>query len=92
MICRRKFIQKLGMLLAGVPLVLSARTECKGFKLCMLKVAGLQYGEMKNALFVPREKLLLKREAQNVYDKYAVAIYHREKKIARLLLHCWIMV
>lgn len=81
MICRRKFIQKFGLLLTSIPLSLPTHAKQKSFKLCTLKVAGLQYGEMKNAIFVPKAKLLLKRETQNAYDKYAVAIYHHEKKV-----------
>ena len=81
MICRRKFIQKLGLFFTSAPLVLVGSNEAKGFKLCTLKVAGLQYGEMKSAIFVPKEKLLLQREPQNAYDKYAVGIYHDEKKV-----------
>lgn len=78
---RRKFIHKLGLLLTGTPLALFSRTEAKDFKLSTLKVAGLQYGKMKSAIFVPKEKLILKRESQNIYDKYAVAIYYNEKKV-----------
>ncbi len=81
MFTRRKFIQKLGVLLSVAPLVLMGQTKNKGFKLATLKVAGLQYGEVVDEVFVPTQKLEFKREAHNAYDKYAVAIYKDEKKV-----------
>lgn len=81
MLTRRKFIQKLGLLFATLPLVSLATTKREGFKLCTLKVAGLQYGDMAGCHFRVAQALQLKREADNVYDKYAVAIYAEEKRV-----------
>lgn len=50
-------------------------------KISTLKVAGLQYAECKNKKFVPNELLKLKREKENLYDKYAVALYSGKWKV-----------
>lgn len=77
MINRRKFIKKLGLLFSVTPLTLLARTKPVGYKLTTLKVAGLQYGETSDSIFLPTENLQLKRELENTYDKYAIAIYNK---------------
>lgn len=81
MLYRRKFIKKLGLLFTTTPLLLIGKTKPEDFKLTTLRVAGLQYAEMMNDVFVPAERLQLKREADNAYDKYAIAIYKNDKKV-----------
>jgi len=46
-----------------------------------LKVAGLQYGQVSNGTFMPTDTLVLVREPNNTYDKYAVAIYKDTKRV-----------
>ena len=81
MLTRRKFIQKLGVLFTLLPLFSMATTKREGFQLCTLKVAGLQYGDAAECHFTVAQALQLKRESDNVYDKYAVAIYVEEKRV-----------
>ena len=79
---RRKFIKKLGLLLTTMPLLsFSATKKLQGFQLCTLKVAGLQYGQVSNGTFMPTDTLVLVREPNNTYDKYAVAIYKDTKRV-----------
>jgi len=79
---RRKFLKKLGVLFAVVPVWgLSRIKKQKGFKLCTLKVAGLQYGDMSKHTFIPTQKLSFIREKDNLYDAYAVAIYFDKRKV-----------
>ena len=81
MLNRRKFIQKLGYLCSVAPLGLLGKTKPQGIKLTTIKVAGLQYAQMADDTFVPTENLQLKREPDNTYDKYAIAIYRASKKV-----------
>ena len=77
---RRVFIKYLTLLLPIIPWANNSNEKNSRVKLTTLKVAGLQYGEMNNASFVSEEKLELKREADNAYDIYAVAIYCKKRK------------
>jgi hypothetical protein len=80
---RRKFIHKFTLLLTGLPFALQAQgqKECKSFKLTTTKVAGLQYNDASGTHFTDNQRLQFKREHDNAYDKYAVAIYAYDKKV-----------
>ena len=84
MLNRRIFMQKLGILFSFSTLGIYAKNsnqKNKKIKLTTLKVAGLQYGECTDEIFHLNETLYYKREAENKYDQYAVAIYRNNKKV-----------
>lgn len=83
MLSRRVFLKQIATvsaLFATTAKLYSKETPVQT-KLTTLKVAGLQYAECANRHFVPKEPLRLQREADNLYDKYAVAVYRGEKKV-----------
>jgi len=83
MICnRRNFIKR--FLTLGAAAVTTAAAKTKAFgatKLTTLKVAGLQYGECTDDTFILDESLSLVPEPDNPYDRYAVAIFKKEKRV-----------
>lgn len=57
------------------------KTDEAFVKLDTFKVAGVQYGDCAKMRFTPDEELVMKPESENSYDRYAVAIYHGDKKV-----------
>ncbi len=80
---RRKFIHKFTLLLTGLPFALQAQShkEYNCFKLTTTKVAGLQHNDASDFRFSQDQTLRLQREPNNPYDRYAVALFHKDRKI-----------
>ena len=83
MLSRRVFLKHIATVSAlfATTVKLHSKEATVQTKLTTLKVAGLQYAECADKYFVPQEPLRLQREATNLYDKYAVALYRGEKKV-----------
>jgi hypothetical protein len=80
---RRSFIKHLLVTfgsLTTAALAVNRSTALDSIKLATLKVAGLQYGEWPEHLFEDDESLVMVREADNKYDRYAIALYYKGKK------------
>jgi hypothetical protein len=78
---RREVLEKFLQSLILLPNIQKTKELKPLYKLTTLKVAGLQYGECVDEEFIPGEDLILTREPQNQYDRYAVAIYKEAKKV-----------
>jgi len=80
---RRVLIKQLGMMIVGTLATRAKPNERSAniVKLTTLKVAGVQYGECADTVFVPDEPLRLVPEPSNPYDRYAVAIYRRDARV-----------
>ncbi len=83
MLTRRVFLKHIATVSAlfATTAKLHSKETTVQTKLTTFKVAGLQYAECADRHFVSKEPLRLQREADNLYDKYAIAVYGGEKKV-----------
>ena len=81
MITRREFVKRLGVVLPIFAFGHKNSSSNHKIKLTTLKVAGVQYGECVTDNFSPTEVLDYKREEENIYDPYAVALYSKNKRV-----------
>lgn len=80
---RRLFLKHFVSAFALLTSSTEAKTKIKStrIKLTTLKVAGLQYGECVDYIFASHQQLELVREPSNRYDRYAVALHCKRKKV-----------
>lgn len=81
MITRRVFVKRLSVVLPIFAFGHKNNSTNHKIKLTTLKVAGVQYGKCASDNFSPTEILDYRREKENIYDSYAVALYSRGKKV-----------
>ena len=81
MITRRDFVKRLGTVFPIFAFGHKNNSENHKIKLTTLKVAGVQYAQCVSDDFSPAEILEYRREKENIYDPYAVALYSKNKKV-----------